>query len=80
MLTFVTCTTCGSPLSEIAAIFRAIRLDLVKEKLKETGAIPINLVYDTSEIEMEKIIDDLGVDLICCRTHLISAMYWTDYF
>ena len=82
MLTPVRCISCGSPLGCKAALFRALRLARARKALEASGVLPSQASLRAAglRLDMSDILSRLGVDLNCCRMHMVTAMDWRDYY
>jgi len=81
MLVPIRCFTCGYPIGDIAEIFRHIRIERVRAHIQATSETPMQAIIDNySEINMRDVTDSLGIVASCCRTHLITAQDFRDYY
>lgn len=81
MLVPIRCITCGLPIGDVAVIFRRIRFRRAKEELKDRGVIPTQAAIDAAlQINMEDVLDALGITNDHCRRTLTSAMCFQDYY
>ena len=75
------CISCNSSIGDVAAVFDLIRHDTVQAAMREHGVTAANLPIDPAvDIELRAALDDLCVFNECCRTHLLSAMKFIDYY
>jgi DNA-directed RNA polymerase subunit N (RpoN/RPB10) len=71
----VRCVTCGRVISWFFKYFQRRR----KELLGSERAAPIlERGVQPDEKALGKVLDELGLDLICCRRHLLSHVDLTD--
>lgn len=81
MLTPIRCQTCGLSLGDIAPIYQWIRRKRVRAYYAEKGIAPTRTAIDRTLTEniMGDVLDALQVGG-CCRTHLVTAMLFTDHY
>lgn len=82
MLTPITCFTCGLPLGDIAPVYTYIRQKRMAERYGKPGSsAPTQMAIDPSLTEniMGDVLDALKVTK-CCRTHLVTAMIFSEHY
>jgi DNA-directed RNA polymerase subunit N (RpoN/RPB10) len=81
MLIPARCMSCGLPVGDVAGIYRRIRYERAREALKDRDVIPTQAVIDASlQIDMEDILEELGITEDCCRRTLTTGMCFQDYY
>jgi len=86
MLIPVVCPTCGMPIGDVSTAFRKMCRERVKKmmadyKQESRELIPSQLTADsTRELNLELLLDELGVIYGCCRTALVTGMNFADYY
>jgi DNA-directed RNA polymerase subunit N (RpoN/RPB10) len=81
MLVPVVCFTCGLAIGDREDLFRHMRAERVRALLKSRGTTATQAAVDVGlEIDCTDILDLLGVTELCCRTHLVTAMGFADYW
>lgn len=77
----IRCITCGLSVGHVDDLFRYERTRRVKDTLKGRNTLPTLAAIDAGlQIDCSDILDRLGVVHDCCRTTLISAMVFSDYY
>jgi DNA-directed RNA polymerase subunit N (RpoN/RPB10) len=71
----IRCPDCGNDLAELFPAYEAVKMAYLEERQKKYGNIDLEKIDFCSEIlpSFAFIFDALGVDLICCRMHMIGA-------
>lgn len=76
----VRCFTCGNCVGALFPAFKLLREKLFTETLHEKpDATPENYVIMGNMPNCDKILDDLGVDKICCRKTMTTAVSMMNY-
>jgi len=73
MYPFIVCPTCGR---DIGSVYDAFRLTATKKYQAVCGGIAPDMVAltDVEAVSLKDELDDLGLDTICCRGHLITQV------
>jgi len=80
MLIPIVCT-CGFPVGQFASVYRFWALRLAKEAAVRAGIAADALDLDAGAgVQMGEILDMLGVTKPCCRTAMMTAAIWVDYY
>jgi DNA-directed RNA polymerase subunit N (RpoN/RPB10) len=81
MLVPIVCFTCGCALGDKDDLFRHMRGERVAALLRERGTTPTQAAVDPDlQVDCGDILDLLDVRNDCCRTHLVTAMIFSDYY
>ena len=81
MLIPIVCFTCGLPVGDKADLFRRLKAERVNRILAEHGTVPSQVPFDSKlQIDCEDILDRLKIRRPCCRTRLVTAMEFVDYY
>ena len=81
MITPVLCFTCGLPIGDRGDLFRAMRAKRARQILQARGTVAQQAAVDVGlQIDCSDILDLLGVTEDCCRSHLVSAMEFSDFY
>lgn len=81
MLTPIVCMTCGMPLDDKADLFRAMRAAQYKTLLAERGTLVTEAAAEAGlQADCEAILTALVIEEDCCRTHMVTAMEFSDYY
>lgn len=81
MLVPITCITCGCPIGHVDDLYRQMSHELIQAQLRERGTAPTQAAVDTGlQIEMRPILEQLGIFNDCCRTHIVTARRFRDYY
>jgi DNA-directed RNA polymerase subunit N (RpoN/RPB10) len=81
MLIPILCFSCGCAIGDRGDLFRHMRAKRVEQILKGRGTIARQAAIDVGlQIDCSDILDKLGVVNDCCRTHLVIAMEFGDYY
>jgi DNA-directed RNA polymerase subunit N (RpoN/RPB10) len=81
MLVPIVCFTCGLPLGDVEDLFLTLRAEKVRKELEARGTVATQAAFDAGlQVECADILDELGIVYDCCRTHLVTAMIFTDYY
>ncbi len=64
----VTCL-CGYPLGDIYRLYLAMKADVVKAR---ADCLPQYAALSDADEPLEKILDQLGLDQLCCRVRIMT--------
>jgi DNA-directed RNA polymerase subunit N (RpoN/RPB10) len=81
MLPPIVCHSCGMPLGDVAAIFKAMCLKKIKEHLKTHNIHPdMYTMTAANKIKSGTELDKLMIINECCRTQILTNMEFKDYY
>jgi DNA-directed RNA polymerase subunit N (RpoN/RPB10) len=82
MYPYVVCF-CGRSIGDLYDIYKAIRIERIKEAYAESG-LDIDpgmwFISDIANVEMGDVLDSLNLYTGCCRSHMIAQTEFKEYY
>ena len=78
MIIVIKCFSCGHLLADKWRYYVQKCKELEESKLQDTASSSAETLKNMDDVQRKEILDELGLDRLCCRRHMLSTVDMMD--